>query len=850
MKIQAAPFLAAFLFVVPPVAGAGAGPEWRVVRAAQADGNLLANGGFGEHKEGVPAGWRSWEDGFAFTSSGGRDHGAAVVCEVREKGRASGVGQTLVLNRSTAAPLVVRGWSKAEGVEGSPDSGYAVYVDILYADGTPLWGQTANFRCGTHDWQERQITITPEKPVKSLSLYCLLRGHKGKVWFDDISLTEIKSGEGAALFQGLPVTEADAGPAPQPLPLPASAAQLGDHANRAGRFLVRDVAADSDFFRCGGQADAPLDLRVTADITTRPGHVAVAGRLTSVVSRDRAVTLVYALPLDATGWRWGDDIRRHRPIAGGGEFTHVVPSGCGATGTMSLYPVGAVWNDQTGVAIALDLAWPAVCRVGYHAGLKALFIAYDFGLAADTERFPSSAEFRFVLFAFDPAEGFRSAWGRYTTIFPGFFVVRSRDQGLWMPFTDVATVAGWEDFGFRYHEGNNNVPWDDAHGVLSFRYTEPMTWWMPMEKGLPRTPAAARAVRDQLAAGPDARLRRMAEVSRVAAMHDESGQPCLRFEDTPWCDGAVWSLNPNPWVGTPAAPADGAPQPSATLNAATVHWSQAVQDELYGPAAKGRLDGEYLDSIEGYVTADLNFRREHFRTSTVPLVFATDTRQPALFKGLAVCEFTRWLGEDVHRRGGLLFANGVPYRFAFLCPWLDVMGTETNWLAGGGYQPAALPQMDLWRTLAGGKPYLLLMNTDYDRFTPDLVEKYFNRCLFYGMWPGFFSHNASDDPYWRNRKWYDRDRPLFRKYLPRIKQVAEAGWRPVTDAVCDNPAILLERFGPNDKGEVFLTAFNDTARPESGTVRLRPAPPGDNGQTWSVTLHPQEAGVIEVGREQ
>lgn len=60
-----------------------------------------------------------------------------------------------------------------------------------------------------------------------------------------------------------------------------------------------------------------------------------------------------------------------------------------------------------------------------------------------------------------------------------------------MPFTDVSTVAGWEDFGFRYHEGNNNVGWDDAHGVLSFRYTEPMTWWMSMDPALPRTLAEA-----------------------------------------------------------------------------------------------------------------------------------------------------------------------------------------------------------------------------------------------------------------------------------------------------------------------------------------------------------------------
>ena len=49
-------------------------------------------------------------------------------------------------------------------------------------------------------------------------------------------------------------------------------------------------------------------------------------------------------------------------------------------------------------------------------------------------------------------------------------------------------------------------------------------------------------------------------------------------------------------------------------------------------------------------------------------------------------EFTKWFCDDVHRLGKLTFANGVPYRFTFLCPWLDVMGTETDWLRGGKYR--------------------------------------------------------------------------------------------------------------------------------------------------------------------
>lgn len=349
-------------------------------------------------------------------------------------------------------------------------------------------------------------------------------------------------------------------------------------------------------------------------------------------------------------------------------------------------------------------------------------------------------------------------------IFPEYFRVRAREQGLWMPFTDVSTVEGWEDFGFKFHEGDHHVPWDDAHGILSFRSTEPMTWWMPMAKDRPRTLAEALRVRDELARGPHQWHRRMAQVSRVAGMYDEAGQPCLLFLDTPWCDGAVWSLNPNPWLqpeaGTftqAAASSTSAeaasrenrqPKLEDACNAATVHWNETIQQQLYGPGAKGQLHGEYLDSLEGYVTTDLNFRREHFRYSTVPRTFGTDTHRPALFKGLAVFEFPKWICDGVHRLGKLTFANGVPYRFSYLCPCLDVLGAETDWVRGGKYQTASQATMNLWRTLAAAKPYLLLMNTDYDRFGSDLVEKYFQRALFYGMWPGFFSPNAADDRYW------------------------------------------------------------------------------------------------------
>jgi hypothetical protein len=866
---------------VAAVETTGAEPALRVLRAAQAGTPLLRNGGFEETSGNNPGFWSAAPQGFVLAAGEGRNGSRGVRCEAKSDKEWAGASQTLTLNRSNALPLVVRGWSRAEDINGSPDSGCSLYVDILYADGTPLWGQTANFRTATHDWQQREFMILPEKPVRTLTVHCLLRGHTGKAWFDDIAVEELRSGSETAVLQGVPVvsgdrsgfrkssrSEATSVATQDGLSLEVrdntiSSLRVADRelaANSPSGFLVRDVAANSDFYSFHDGHCADLGLNLHVEYRAAKDHILVRGRVSDTQHKDRAIMLVFALPLDAAGWEWGDDIRRSRFIQGKEELSNTVSVRCGSTGTLSLYPLAPVYDTRTGVAVALDLGQPAQYRVGYQAGTKQLFIAYDFGLVPEATNFPSAADFGFVIYRFDPRWGFRAALQKYMAIFPAYFQVRSQEQGLWMPFTDISKVQGWQDFGFRYHEGNNNVLWDDAHGILSFRYTEPMTWWMRMAANLPRTPTEALRVRDQLAGAERGSDSQMARVSQAAAMWDESGQACLLFRNEPWCNGAVWSLNPNPALPTGGKP--NKPTGAVEENAATVHWNREIQQHLYGPDAKGDLDGEYLDSLEGYVTADLNFRREHFRYTSVPLTFASDTKQPALFKGLAVFEFTHWFCEQVQGLGKLTFANGVPYRFTWLCPWLDVLGTETDWLQAGKYRPATDRQMSLWRAMSGAKPYLLLMNTDYDQFNSEMVERYFQRSLFYGMFPGMFSHNAADNPYWQNPKWYNRDRELFKKYLPIIKRVAQAGWQPVPGAACDNAQIYIERFGPDPKRAIFITLFNDTASRQQGFLRLTPdvlkpekpvaarellsgaaLPAAD---LWPIELAPQEVKVLEL----
>jgi len=134
-----------------------------------------------------------------------------------------------------------------------------------------------------------------------------------------------------------------------------------------------------------------------------------------------------------------------------------------------------------------------------------------------------------------------------------------------------------------------------------------------------------------------------------------------------------------------------------------------------------------------------------------------------------------------------------------------------------------------------------------------LVERYMKRSLAYGMFPGFFSHNASQGHYFTRPELYNRDRSLFKRYVPLCKRVAEAGWEPVTLAYSSDDRVYVERFGNR-----YLTVFNDSGMRRTATIRVE-LPTGatsrelvsgqfttwENGQT-ALTLEPEDVAVIDL----
>jgi P2-related tail formation protein len=83
------------------------------------------------------------------------------------------------------------------------------------------------------------------------------------------------------------------------------------------------------------------------------------------------------------------------------------------------------------------------------------------------------------------------------------------------------------------------VPFDDTNNVLSFRYTEPMTWWMRMNKEVPRTFAEAVRLRDEMAKTPPGdkavleMVRRIQDARRTIRQKDEEVEAVLETVLTP-----------------------------------------------------------------------------------------------------------------------------------------------------------------------------------------------------------------------------------------------------------------------------------------------------------------------------
>ena len=713
---------------------------------------------------------RPYERGFT------RDGDEIVVDNGDDAARRAGAVWSLALNQTEARPFTVRTEARCErGPGGTRTRAFSLYVDLVYMDGDHLWGQTADFAPDPQrGWRAGTVTVIPAKPVRSASVYCLYRGLPGRVRFRAPAV-RIREQADLALFDAQPVA-------------------LGDLPRHEAGFLVRDVQRADDGYApipVGGEAKG-----VRLSVVETPAADGATYRVTveDRTGRDRALTLVYAWPLPVGDLVFEEDPRTAVPLADNApQRSDAQAMGCGAGG-LNRWPFGAVSVGGRGFALGIDTAHPAYFRTAVHPRTRLLFIAFDLGLAPEKR----TAAFAFRRFTF--TGGFRGALAAYAAREPDAFKTRVPEQGIWMPFRAIKSVENWQDFGFKFKEGNDETSWDDAHGIFTFRYTEPTTWWLSMDKahGTNRfTMADCLAKVESLAAKGDPRARAW----RGSVMRDEDGARVGRVMDTPWCRGSIWLLSPLPDI--------------AGVCEYKVKNTEADFAKFYAKPFPVGQDGEYIDSAEGYLTPTLDFNRAVFAASDTPLVFSSDEdHRPALFKGLSMYEYVRRTAARVWPRGRFVMANGVPGRWPWLPAYVDVGGTETQWIdEEGRWRPESHRSLLYKRALSMGKPYCYLQNVDFEKFAYADMENFMRHCVAYGLFPGCFSHNASEGHYFTRPEVYNRDRPLFKKYVPLCKMLSEAGWRPVNTLVASSDSrVFVEQFGAR-----YVTVFN-SAR---ATVKVR-----------------------------
>jgi hypothetical protein len=148
------------------------------------------------------------------------------------------------------------------------------------------------------------------------------------------------------------------------------------------------------------------------------------------------------------------------------------------------------------------------------------------------------------------------------------------------------------------------------------------------------------------------------------------------------------------------------------------------------------------------------------------------------------------------------------------------------------------------------------MNTDFTKWTYELTEKFMKRSLAFGMFPGFFSADGSTGQYFTRPELYERDRPLFKKYIPICKKVAESGWQPITKVASSNDHVFVEQFGNENP---LLTVFSDSSELQTATLHFD----SDLPQHWTnlldnkkyetkndiliITIAPEDVIVLKSG---
>ena len=276
-------------------------------------------------------------------------------------------------------------------------------------------------------------------------------------------------------------------------------------------------------------------------------------------------------------------------------------------------------------------------------------ITYDLGLSPATTKSPSKATVSFWIYTQNPKWGFRSAAEKYYALNPASFTSPADALGAWVLGNSrpISSVPNWEDFGWAYHEQDDELDFDNHNGIVALHYINVASAYrdFPQYDGQPQPPYSVLIaglqsdLTDSGATEDGVPVSKMAKSVFDTAPYDENGLQQLDY------NGAFWKT-----TGLQKFPM--LPDPDIPGSRYGIVKQYSVDNRIAAAQSAGNtLDGFFLDNI-GLTFANVeSYRRSLWAYLDTPLSFSYATRKVTAYSGDPMAKFCAALRSYVHGKG-------------------------------------------------------------------------------------------------------------------------------------------------------------------------------------------------------
>ncbi len=367
------------------------------------------------------------------------------------------------------------------------------------------------------------------------------------------------------------------------------------------------------------------ELQVEARFRDAGDCIVVSGEVRDMRGVDRALDVLFELPIATEGWRWHQNILSATDLDGETSIE------------TADYPLAAVTraDGSAGLGIAMDPELPVDFRLGFDPERHRLYLRLKMGVSPDAKT-PGRARFSFMLAPVDPAWGMRDLLATWYRTYPAAFERRAMREGCWLFAIAPTKVPNPQDYG--YYEGSQDTDFVVEHGIAACPYVIPGQRSITRLESMPASYDEAMKAFDAYDPSVGNQGPQVKELIENCRVMTPDGFYPIRIRDDVGADiKPVFSTNCDPDLM-----AD-----EGKLNVG--RWTLDVVRRLINQ--EPRIGGIYVDSAAGWVARYLNVRRDHFPYADYPLTYVEETGELAIDGRFSVVEFLRGLGDLLHPEG-------------------------------------------------------------------------------------------------------------------------------------------------------------------------------------------------------